>query len=98
MVFRYVGNKTFDFSSKKKDFLPKNDQIWSEIGISVHCWLIWCPVALTLFNIGEAYFLPIGSIWQSKGEGSKIIDDDKKESIWLNDLMLYFKNCHNING
>ena len=32
-VFRYVGNKTFDFSSKKKDFLPKNDQIWPEIGI-----------------------------------------------------------------
>ena len=26
-VFRYVGNKTFDFSSKKKDFLPTNDQI-----------------------------------------------------------------------
>ena len=43
-VFRYVGNKTFDFSSKKKDFLPKNDQIWPKIGISVHCWLIWCPV------------------------------------------------------
>jgi len=21
-VFRYVGNKTFDFSSKKEDFLP----------------------------------------------------------------------------
>merc|ERR1711884_426803 len=32
-VFRYVGNKTFDFSSKKKDFLPKNVQIWPEIGI-----------------------------------------------------------------
>ena len=32
-VFRYVGNKTFDFSSKKKDFLPKNDQIWRKIGI-----------------------------------------------------------------
>jgi len=31
-VFRYVGNKTFDFSSKKKDFLPKNDQIWPKIG------------------------------------------------------------------
>ena len=31
--FRYVGNKTFDFSSKKKDFLPKNDQIWPKIGI-----------------------------------------------------------------
>ena len=32
-VFRYVGNKTFDFSSKKKDFLPKNDQIWPKFGI-----------------------------------------------------------------
>ena len=32
-VFRYVGNKTFDFSSKKKDFLSKNDQIWPKIGI-----------------------------------------------------------------
>ena len=32
-VFRYVSNKTFDFSSKKKDFLPKNDQIWRKIGI-----------------------------------------------------------------
>ena len=32
-VFRYVGNKTFDFSSKKKDFLPKNDQIWPKTGI-----------------------------------------------------------------
>ena len=28
---------------KKKDFLPKNDQILPEIGIFVHCWLIWCP-------------------------------------------------------
>ena len=32
-VFRYVCNKTFDFSSKKKDFLPKKDQIWPKIGI-----------------------------------------------------------------
>ena len=32
-VFRYVGNKTFGFSSKKKDFLPKNDQIWPKTGI-----------------------------------------------------------------
>ena len=32
-VFRYVGNKTFDFSSKKKDFLPNNDQIWPKICI-----------------------------------------------------------------
>ena len=29
---------------KKKDFLPKNDKIWHEIGIYVHWWLIWCPV------------------------------------------------------
>ena len=32
-VFQYVGNKTYDSSSKKKDFLPKNDQIWPKIGI-----------------------------------------------------------------
>ena len=32
-IFPYVGNKTFDFSSKKKDFLPKNDQIWPRTGI-----------------------------------------------------------------
>ena len=31
--FCYMGNKTFDFSSKKKDFLPKNDQTWPKIGI-----------------------------------------------------------------
>ena len=31
-----MGNKTFDFSSKNQDFLPKNDQIWPEIGIFVH--------------------------------------------------------------
>ena len=34
--FRYVGNKTFDFSSKNYVFLPKNDQIWPQIGIFVH--------------------------------------------------------------
>merc|ERR1712004_447033 len=32
-VFRYVGNKAYDFSSKKKDFLPKNDQILPKTGI-----------------------------------------------------------------
>ena len=31
-----MGNKTFDFSSKNKDILPKNDQIWPEIGVFVH--------------------------------------------------------------
>ena len=31
-------------SPVKKDFLLKNDQIQPEIGISDHCWLIWCPV------------------------------------------------------
>ena len=36
MGFLILGNKTFDFSCKKKDFLPKNDQIWPEIGILGH--------------------------------------------------------------
>ena len=27
LVFRYVGNKTYDSSSKNLDFMPKNDQI-----------------------------------------------------------------------
>ena len=36
MGFPYVGDQTFDFSIKKKDFLPKTDQIWPEIGIFVH--------------------------------------------------------------
>ena len=31
-----MGNKTFDFSSKKKDFLPKDDPIWPKIGIFGH--------------------------------------------------------------
>ena len=33
MGFVILGNKTFDFSCKKKDFLPKNDQIWPKTGI-----------------------------------------------------------------
>ena len=65
-VFRYVGNKTFDFFSKKKDFLPKNDQIWPKTGIfgqilgqamamqafSVPCWWVgW-------------WLWRVGCIWQ----------------------------------
>ena len=51
-VFRYVGNKTFDFSNKKKDFLPKNDQIWPN-------WAIWQLAFLV--NLGQtmqAYSVP----------------------------------------
>ena len=33
MGFLILGNKTFDFSCKKKDSLPKNDQIWPKTGI-----------------------------------------------------------------
>ena len=33
MGFVILGNKTFDFSCKKKDFLPKNNQIWPKTGI-----------------------------------------------------------------
>ena len=36
----------------KKDFLPQNDQIWFEIGIFVHCRLIWCPVDGTVDGCG----------------------------------------------
>ena len=42
-VFRYVGNKTFDFSSKKKDFLHKNNQIWHFCPLLAHlvpCWWV----------------------------------------------------------
>ena len=34
-----MDNKTFDFSSKKKDVLPKNDQIWPKIGVFGHAGL-----------------------------------------------------------
>ena len=34
--FSYVSDKTFDFSSKNYDFLPKKVQIWPENGIFVH--------------------------------------------------------------
>ena len=33
---RYVGTKTFAFSCKNLDFLPKHNQIWPEIGIFGH--------------------------------------------------------------
>ena len=44
-----MGNKAFDFSSKEKDFLPKNNQIWPKTGIFLSIWarpcrLIQCPV------------------------------------------------------
>ena len=35
MGFVILGNKTFDFSCKKKDFLPKKVQVWPENGIFV---------------------------------------------------------------
>merc|ERR1711952_330903 len=48
-VFRYVGNKTFDFSVKKKGFiaqkrpnLAQNWHIWSIW--ARQCRHIWCPV------------------------------------------------------
>ena len=91
-----MGNKTFDFCSKKRIFCPKTTKIgiFGQFGpghagffgallvgrlVGVARGLYIARHLFTLFNIGEAYFLPIGSIWQSKGEGSKIIDDDKKK-------------------
>merc|ERR1712115_729932 len=55
LVFCYVVNKTYDFSSKKKDFLPKNDQIWPKIGIFGRfgpCRLIRCPVGGSVGGCG----------------------------------------------
>ena len=43
-VFRYVGNKVFDFSSKKRIFCPKTTQFGPKLAFFVHCRLIWCPV------------------------------------------------------
>ena len=48
-VFRYVGNKTFDFSSKKKGFFaqkrPNLAQNWHFWSIRARpCRLIWCSV------------------------------------------------------
>ena len=51
-VFRYVGNKTFDFSSKKKDFCPKTTKFGPKLAFlvnlgqamqaySVPCWWLW---------------------------------------------------------
>ena len=35
-VFRYVGNKTYDFSSKKKDFCPKTTKFGPKLAFLVH--------------------------------------------------------------
>ena len=42
--------KLFDFSSKKKDFLPKNDQIWPKIGIFGQ----FGPGHAGLFGVGQS--------------------------------------------
>merc|ERR1712240_885534 len=61
-VFCYVGNQTFDFSSKKKDFFapkrPNLAQNW-------HFWLIWarpcrliqCPVVGRLVVVARGLYL-----------------------------------------
>ena len=41
-----MGTKTFAFSCKNQDSLPKNDQILPKIGILGQAYqLIWCPIA-----------------------------------------------------
>ena len=35
-VFHYVGNKTFDFSSKKKDFVPKTTKFGPKLAFLVN--------------------------------------------------------------
>ena len=63
MGFRYVGNKTFDFSSKRKDFLPKNDQIWPKIGIfglfgPCHAGLFGALLVGRLVVVARGLYLP----------------------------------------
>ena len=74
-VFRYVGNKTFDFSSKENDFLPKNDQIWLFWSIWARpCRLIQCPVGGSVGGCGARavsrktpiYFIEITDSAQSQ--------------------------------
>ena len=67
-VFRYVGNKTFDFSSKKKDFCPKTTQFGPKLaflsiaGSFGACWwvgfLMWCAgcLARLLFTLSLSPF------------------------------------------
>ena len=75
-VFRYVGNKTFDFSSKKKDFLPQNDQIWPKIGIFGQlCALLvgrLVVVALGLYLARHLFTLLIIIVW---GKNSQVSAD-----------------------
>ena len=56
-VFRYVGNKTFDFSRKKKGFfapkrpnLAQNWHFWSILARP--CRLLWCPVSGSVGGCG----------------------------------------------
>ena len=49
LVFRYVGNKPFDFSNKKIGFFAQNRPIlarnWNFCSYWARpCWLIWFPV------------------------------------------------------
>ena len=81
-VFRYVGNKTFDFSSKKKDFLPKfGPKLAFLVNLgqpmqanSVTCWWVgwWliyfiCALIFLLRNLRQ--FLEIG-LFKSKSRFS----------------------------
>ena len=70
-VFRYVGNKTFDFSSKNQDFCPKT----TKFGIFARpCQLIWCPVgglvggcgARAVFRKTPIYFIYFRPLIRSK--------------------------------
>ena len=52
-----MGNKTFDFSYKKKDFLPQKRPNWAQ---NWHFWsiwarpcrLLWCPVCGSVGGCG----------------------------------------------
>merc|ERR1712012_56811 len=55
-VFRYVGNKTFGFSSKKRIFCPKTTKFGPKLAFLVNlgrpCRLIQCPVGGSVGGCG----------------------------------------------
>ena len=80
-VSRYVGNKTFDFSSKKKDFLPKNDQIWPKIGIfgqfgPGHAGLFSALLVGRLVVVARGLYLArhLFTLYKIYSEGEKTVD------------------------
>ena len=79
-VFRYVGKKTFDFCSKKKEFFaqkrPNLAQNWHSI-LARPCRLIRCPVGGSVGGCGARAVSRKTPIYF-------IIFDFDNDGTWLN--------------